>query len=160
VEDLRTALSGRPGWEVVVTTARLLVDVSAGYDAVVLGADKLAQVLDPAWYADGRGTREAEAARDAALERGDAEIDLAFRVPPDVGPDTRRFGDLLDEVDRYCAEGEHLLSLVTPPGPLRFRRWYLGEFLRQVDGGPPQRWEPRDWPWPVPLPDVPGEGSG
>jgi hypothetical protein len=101
-----------------------------------------------------------EAARDAALERGDAEIDLAFRVPPDVGPDTRRFGDLLDEVDRYCAEGEHLLSLVTPPGPLRFRRWYLGEFLRQVDGGPPQRWEPRDWPWPVPLPDVPGAGSG
>ena len=69
VADLRTALSGRPGWEVVVTTARLLADVSAGYDAVVLGADKLAQVLDPAWYADGPGTREAEAARDAALRR-------------------------------------------------------------------------------------------
>ncbi|MFM7062311.1 MAG: hypothetical protein ACKO04_02290 [Actinomycetes bacterium] len=62
---LRTAVDGRPGWEVAVTTARLLADVAEGYDAVVVGADKLAQVLDPAWYGDGVGT----AHRDAALRR-------------------------------------------------------------------------------------------
>jgi nicotinate-nucleotide adenylyltransferase len=62
VADLRTAVADRPGWGVVVTTARLLADVADGFDAVVLGADKLAQVLDPAWY----GT---EPERDDALRR-------------------------------------------------------------------------------------------
>ena len=35
----------------VVTPAQLLADIAADYDAVVLGADKFAQVLDPVWYA-------------------------------------------------------------------------------------------------------------
>jgi hypothetical protein len=47
----------------VVAEARLIADIAAGYDAVVLGADKWAQVLDPAWY-DG-----STAARDEALAR-------------------------------------------------------------------------------------------
>jgi len=62
VADLRTAVSDRQGWGVVVTTDRLLADVADGFDAVVLGADKLAQVLDPAWY----GT---EPERDEAVRR-------------------------------------------------------------------------------------------
>ncbi|HWG73421.1 MAG TPA: hypothetical protein VG184_05135 [Acidimicrobiales bacterium] len=45
------------------TNARLLVDVAAGYDAVIVGADKWAQVIDPAWYG---GSAEA---RDEALAR-------------------------------------------------------------------------------------------
>ena len=44
------------------TTARLLVDVAAGYDVLVIGADKWQQVLDPAWYGS-------VAARDEALAR-------------------------------------------------------------------------------------------
>lgn len=90
-----------------------------------------------------------ELERDEALERGDESIDLVFEVPPDVAPVTRHLGDLLDEVDRFCAEGEHLLSLVTPVEALRFRRWYLGEFVRQVHDGQPQPWADRDWPWPA-----------
>ena len=62
VADLRTAVADRPGWGVVVTTDRLLADVAEGFDAVVLGADKLAQVLDPAWYGS-------EAGRDLAVRR-------------------------------------------------------------------------------------------
>ncbi|HLI24175.1 MAG TPA: hypothetical protein VKU91_04415, partial [Acidimicrobiales bacterium] len=45
------------------TAAQLLVDVAAGYDYLVMGADKWAQVVDPVWY----GGSEAE--RDSALAR-------------------------------------------------------------------------------------------
>jgi hypothetical protein len=34
------------------TDAQLLVDVAADYDVLILGADKWAQVVDPAWYGD------------------------------------------------------------------------------------------------------------
>jgi len=44
------------------TTSSLLVDIAAGYDVLVLGGDKWAQVLDPEWYG---GT----VARDDALRR-------------------------------------------------------------------------------------------
>ena len=67
VADLRTAVAGRAGWGVVVTTARLMADVADGFDAVVLGADKLAQVLDPTWYHEDPALQVA--ARDTALRR-------------------------------------------------------------------------------------------
>jgi hypothetical protein len=60
---LEAVASSRPWLSVVVTDARLVADIAAGYDAVVLGADKWAQILDPAWY--GGST----AARDEALAR-------------------------------------------------------------------------------------------
>ena len=53
----------RPWLQVVVTDAQLIADIAAGYDAVVMGADKWEQVRDPAWYGDD------PAARDAALSR-------------------------------------------------------------------------------------------
>jgi len=45
-----------------VTDRQLLVEIAEGYDVVILGADKWAQLVDPEWYG---GT----AARDAALLR-------------------------------------------------------------------------------------------
>jgi len=60
VERLTTT---RPWLRVVVTDAQLITDIAAGYDVVVMGADKWAQVRDPAWY-DG-----SIVARDAALAR-------------------------------------------------------------------------------------------
>jgi predicted RNA-binding protein with PIN domain len=53
----------RPWLRVLVTDAQLIADIAAGYDAVVMGADKWAQVRDPAWYGDD------PAARDDALAR-------------------------------------------------------------------------------------------
>lgn len=43
-----------------VTDAQLLVDIAEGYDVVVMGADKWAQINDVAWYDDA-------AARDRAI---------------------------------------------------------------------------------------------
>ena len=58
----RAARARARSWlAVTITDAQLIVDIAAGYDVVVMGADKWAQVRDPAWYPGGR------AARDAAL---------------------------------------------------------------------------------------------
>ena len=60
---VRRAIGDRRWLDVVVVEARLIVDIAQGYDVVVMGADKWAQVNDPSWYGDDT------AARDAALEQ-------------------------------------------------------------------------------------------
>ncbi|MFN8018405.1 MAG: hypothetical protein U0P45_09805 [Acidimicrobiales bacterium] len=67
VEARRRALdevaTGRPWLGVRVTTARLVADIAEGYDAVVMGADKWRQVIDPAWYGGDASARDAAVAR-------------------------------------------------------------------------------------------------
>jgi nicotinate-nucleotide adenylyltransferase len=49
--DVLKAVAARRDWlGVAVTEHRHLVDIAAGYDVLVLGADKWAQVLDVAFY--------------------------------------------------------------------------------------------------------------
>jgi hypothetical protein len=62
VAALERLAAGRPWLGVGITDARLLADVAAGYDVLVVGADKWAQLLDPAWYGS-------VPERDAALAR-------------------------------------------------------------------------------------------
>ena len=52
VAELEALVADRPWLTVAVTDARLVADVAAGYDVVVLGADKWAQVLDPSFHPD------------------------------------------------------------------------------------------------------------
>ncbi len=59
---LRAEAARRPGLGVRLSRRQLVVDLAEGADAVVLGADKAAQIVDPAWYGS-------EAARDRALAR-------------------------------------------------------------------------------------------
>lgn len=77
---------------------------------------------------------------DAAVERGDLSIDLVYRVPRSAGVGSVRLGDILDEVDEYCRGRGHLLTQVTPPDELEYRRWFLGEFSRQCRGEDPVPW--------------------
>ena len=60
---LRALSASRPWLGARLTSARLLVDIAAGYDVLVLGADKWAQLIDPAWYGG------SEEARDEVLRR-------------------------------------------------------------------------------------------
>jgi hypothetical protein len=53
----------RPWLGVRLTDQQLIADVSAGYDAVVVGADKWAQINDPVWYAGSPAGRDATLAR-------------------------------------------------------------------------------------------------
>ena len=75
----------------------------------------------------------------AALDRGDSEIDLRYDVPPEAADGALQLGALLDEADDFCRSGD-LLTLATLPETLSFRRWYLEEFVRQVAGQPPCSW--------------------
>jgi hypothetical protein len=80
---------------------------------------------------------------DAAMARDDATIDLVYRVPRDVGSAAARLGEMLDEADRYCSEGQYLLTLQTPRAVLEYRRWYIGQFVDQAAGLPPRRFAVR-----------------
>ena len=77
---------------------------------------------------------------DAAADRGETCIDLVYRVPPEVKQASIDLDVLLDEADDFCRRGKNLLTLATPPRALAFRRWFLGEFVRQIDGHPPLPW--------------------
>jgi nicotinic acid mononucleotide adenylyltransferase len=60
---LLAVAADRPWLGVAVTDDRLIVDQAEGYDAVIMGADKWAQVVDPAWYGGSRAARDAAVAR-------------------------------------------------------------------------------------------------
>ena len=60
VAVLEAVARSRPWLGVRVTDDQLLVDIARGYNALIVGADKWAQVRDPAWYGS-------VAARDAAV---------------------------------------------------------------------------------------------
>lgn len=64
---------------VVVTDAQLLVDIAAGYDVIVMGADKWVQINDPRWYNDSLERRDQAI---AALP----ELAIAPRPPVVIPP--------------------------------------------------------------------------
>lgn len=85
----------------------------------------------------------------AAEASAAAEVDLRYLIPAEASEACIRLGVILDEADAYCRAGQHLLTLVTPPDALAFRRWYLDEFVRQIAGE-----EPVPWPaWRAAHPD-------
>lgn len=75
----------------------------------------------------------------AGVARGDQQIDLHYEVPGEASEAAVRLGTLLDEADDYCRSGD-LLTLATGPEAVRFRRWFLDEFVAQIDGRPPRPW--------------------
>jgi hypothetical protein len=58
VEVVRAVCSRYRWLDVEITDARLLVDIADGYDVLVMGADKWAQVNDPAYYGDDPAARD------------------------------------------------------------------------------------------------------
>jgi len=50
LDVLRADMADHHWLAVVVTDAALIVDIARGYDVVVMGADKWAQVRDESWY--------------------------------------------------------------------------------------------------------------
>jgi hypothetical protein len=92
-------------------------------------------------------TTAVTAQREEAAARGDSEIDLIYHMPPSTADAVRQLEALLEEVDEFCRSGQHLITLATPPESLAFRKWYLNEFIAQMERGEP----------PVPWPDYVAE---
>jgi hypothetical protein len=64
---IRRAATTRPWLGAIETDAQLIADIARGYDVVVMGADKWAQIRDPAWY-------EHDAARPRRCDRGASRV--------------------------------------------------------------------------------------
>lgn len=97
-------------------------------------------------------TAELEAARAAGEE---VIGELTYEVPAEIGAAVLRLGQLLDEADEYCRQGEHLLSLASSPEAKAFRDWFLEEFSRQLAGEGPTPWPLSDHA--LALQGTPGE---
>ena len=83
---------------------------------------------------------ESDAVMQDALARGEATVDLRYDVPVDVVDACVELNSILDEVDEYSRVGD-LVTLVSPPDVLAYRRWFLDQFITQLrDGAPPTRW--------------------
>lgn len=87
----------------------------------------------------GTFTEGPAAAVEDAVARGDSTIDIDYRVPSDAREAAIGLGELLDEADDFCRGGD-LLTLATDAESLAFRRWFLEEFVLQIEGQPPRPW--------------------
>jgi anti-anti-sigma factor len=76
----------------------------------------------------------------AAIDQEDEAIDLVYEVPVEVAEAFQRLSEVLDAVDEYCRQGEHLLTLASPPQAVAYRRWFFGEFSAQLHGAAPMPW--------------------
>lgn len=85
-------------------------------------------------------TREASERQAMAAERGERAVDLVYEVPVDVAQAAARYDTLLDEAVEYCRQGD-LLTLAPSEEHIAFRRWFLGEFVRQIRGEQPVSWQ-------------------
>lgn len=80
-----------------------------------------------------------------AIGRGETVLDeVVYRLPPRAGEACVALATILDEADRFCRQGDLLLSLATPPEAVAFRRWYLGEIVAQLHGEEPVPWPEAD----------------
>jgi hypothetical protein len=99
-----------------------------------------------------RGAAErADTVRDAAAARGELVMDLTYRIPRSARANLLALDELMEEADEFC-RSEDLLTLALRPWEREFRRWFTGEFVRQIDGAPPTPWAgPLDpeAPWPA-----------
>jgi anti-anti-sigma factor len=83
---------------------------------------------------------ESDAVMQDALARGETTVDLRYDVPIDVVDACVELNSILDEVDEYSRAGD-LVTLVSPPDVLAYRRWFLDQFITQLrDGAEPTRW--------------------
>lgn len=121
-----------------------LIATSMSSDSVPLRLQQLSEQLRSQYATY---TEDTQRQIDEALDRGDQTIDAMFKVPTTVVDACLVLNRMLDEADDFCRSGD-LLTLATPDDLVRFRRWYLGEFVRQVNGGAPVPWPHYgdDWP--------------
>jgi hypothetical protein len=100
---------------------------------------RLRELVDILGRRFGASTSRADMERDAAIERGDATVDLTYQVPASLGDDLTMLTQLMDDADEFCRM-ETLLTLPRDPSMVAFGHWYNNEFLRQIDGLPPTPW--------------------
>ncbi len=116
-----------------------LIAASTDWSATPARLLALAHELDDRYAGFGS---ESDAVMQDALTRGETTVDLRYDVPIDVVDACVELNAILDEVDEYSRAGD-LVTLVSPPDVLAYRRWFLDQFITQLrDGAAPARWSP------------------
>ena len=121
-----------PGLGATVTAHRLLVDIARGYDVVVMGADKWAQVADPAWYRDRAARDEALAALPhlAVAPRPGAEVPDGATVL-DLGPHHGAVSSTAVRAGSHDLMAPEAAAFAAATGawvdPDRYARWLAGQ---------------------------------
>ena len=100
---------------------------------------RLRELVDILGRRFGASTSRADMERDAAIERGDATVDLTYHVPGSLAVDLQMLTQLMDDADDFCRM-EQLLTLPRDRSMVAFGHWYNSEFMRQIDGLPPTPW--------------------
>jgi hypothetical protein len=85
-------------------------------------------------------TAEQEAQLNAAIAAGQPTIDLTYTLPASAAAAAGALNGILDEADEYCRQGQLLLTLATPAPLVRYRRWFLDQFVDQAAGAAPVAW--------------------
>ncbi|MCU1588172.1 MAG: hypothetical protein JWN31_1665 [Frankiales bacterium] len=84
---------------------------------------------------------EADERLEDAIEAGIEEIeDHVLVLPIEAAEASVALGAMIDEADDYCRQGEHLLTLGSPPDCIAYREWYLGQVVGQLAGESPVAW--------------------
>ena len=90
-----------------------------------------------------------------ARAAGRKTVDLELVVPVATAQRTLDWDSLLDEMDNLCEQGV-LLSLSSAGEVQQFRRWYVGEIVRQIQHGQPptayREWRRHGWSAAAPHP--------
>lgn len=101
---------------------------------------RLRELVETLGHRYSASASRADAARDAAIERGDLSVDLVYEVPASIVPDLLQLTELIDAADEFCRT-EQLLTLPRDPEMVAFAHWYNGEFINQINGLPPTPWD-------------------
>ena len=89
-------------------------------------------------YGASRERQDAEL--DAALAAGLEVTDQVERVPAAAAQAAAGLHRMLADADDYC-ERALLLTVPRPPEVRRFAEWYIAQFVDQVGGAAPVRWD-------------------
>lgn len=122
--------------EVMREFAMLALDEHPHHDVPA----RLLELIDVLGRRYGAASARPDSEVDAALDRGEATIDLVYHVPAHVTEAADRLEALMTEADEFCRQ-QQLLALARPPVVEEFSRWYLEEFRRQIAGEPPRPWD-------------------
>jgi hypothetical protein len=76
---------------------------------------------------------------EAAEARGDSMIDIDLTLPTHLGSQITELQRILDAAEALCGHGQ-MLTMAPTPEVAAFRRWYLGEIVRQLADTEPTPW--------------------
>lgn len=125
---LESIAASRPWLGVRTTDAKLLADVAVGYDVLIVGSDKWAQLIDPVWYGGSETARDVAlrriprvvVARRSTLATADCEILEVAEMHLEVSATGAR-GGRIEWMAAEAAEFDELTGAWTDAA--RYRRW-------------------------------------